>query len=82
MVQEVDYLGRSPADQVEQQQQQQLAHGQFVPAGRGSTQEALLRGRQQEMLTLLEKQLNKDWPNSFIKVCMKGTAGSGLHYDC
>jgi hypothetical protein len=70
-VQEVDYLGRSPANQVGQRQQ--LAHGEFIPAGCGSSQETVLRGRQQEMLLLLEKQLTKEWPQSFIKVS-KGAA--------
>eukprot|EP00775_Hariotina_reticulata_P008919 gene8919-9096_t len=77
--QEVDFLGRMPADQVGQQQQ--LAHGEFVPAGRGSTQEAFLRGRQQEMLTLLEKQLNKDWPNSFIKAFINDAGGVVISFS-
>lgn len=65
-MQEVDYLGRPAADY--QEQQQQLVHAAFVPAGRSSSPDLALKGRAAELVALLEKQIGKDWPRSFLKV--------------
>lgn len=61
-VQEVDYLGRP----LHGQQQQRVQP--FLPPGRGSSPEVLLRAQLPDLLTALDAALSKDWPRSFIKV--------------
>lgn len=66
-LQEVDHLGRVPSSQ--QQQRQLLVSGSFVPPGRSSSPVAALRAQSGELLLQLERQLARDWPKSFMKVC-------------
>ena len=61
--QEVDHLGRP----LHQQPQQQLRP--FLPTGRNSRPDMLLRGQAADLLAGLDATLSKDWPQSFIKVC-------------
>lgn len=49
------------------EQQQLLVHGAFVPAGRSSSPVLALKGRVGELVALMEKQIAKDWPKSFLK---------------
>lgn len=50
------------------QQQQQRPVRPFVPAGRNSSPDVVLKGQVSELLAGLEALLSKDWPRSFIKV--------------
>lgn len=62
--QEVDYLGRP----LHSQQHQRRVRA-FIPAGRHSSPELLLRGRAAGgLLAALDASLSKAWPHSFIKV--------------
>lgn len=80
-LQEVDHLGRP---RHEQQPRQQRVRP-FIPAGRNSSPDVLLKGQAADMLAGLDAALSKDWPHSFIKV---GTAGSntccsaGHYHSC
>lgn len=62
-------MGRPAADQ---RQQQPPAHGAFIPAGRSCSPDVTLRGRAGELVGLLDKQMAKDWPKSFLKVTADG----------
>ena len=70
--QEVDHLGRP----LHQQPQQQLRP--FLPTGRNSSPDMLLRGQAADLLAGLDATLSKDWPQSFIKVCR--TSPNSLYY--
>lgn len=40
----------------------------FLPAGRNSSPDMLLKGQLPDLLAGLDAALSKDWPRSFIKV--------------
>lgn len=71
------------------QQQQQQRVQPFLPPGRGSSPEVLLRSQLPDLLAALDAALSKDWPRSFIKVrkgdllCQHGAVsyqlGTGSH---
>lgn len=40
----------------------------FIPAGRNSSPDVVLKGQLPDLLAGLDSTLSKDWPRSFIKV--------------
>jgi hypothetical protein len=61
VLQEVDYLGR-PLHCLQPHVRP------FLPAGRNSRPDMLLKGQLPDLLAALDAALAKDWPRSFIKV--------------